>query len=153
MCSSDLSIEAPAGLIAPGGANLVDSALRDAAFPMRSVTIDIEETALCTPDGLAAAERLRARGWGVGLRCAENCPLPLGSRSRSLFSEVLAETPADLSPALGLADPDLRPLTRRIRAAAAAGIATTALGVKSPAHAGLLAALGFERGAGPGYPV
>jgi EAL domain-containing protein (putative c-di-GMP-specific phosphodiesterase class I) len=153
--SAPLSAPAPASLFQDGIASSVDALLRGADFPMRSLTIEVEETALlgAGPDGLAAVERLRARGWGVGLRCAEGCPMPLGRRSRSLFTEILADTPDDLSPALALAEPSARPLTARIRAAHQAGLVTVALNVKSPAQAGLLIALGFDRGAGPGYRV
>jgi hypothetical protein len=150
-----LSAPAPDYLFEDGQASRLDALLRGAGFAMRSVTIEVEETEIvaCEKPAMTAIERLRARGWGVALRCAPDCPLALGSRGRSVFSEVLAEAPDDLSPALAMADPDDRPITRRVRAAQAFGLVTTAVSVKSPAHAGLLIALGFDRGEGPGYPV
>ncbi|MGE3303165.1 MAG: hypothetical protein AB7M12_08625 [Hyphomonadaceae bacterium] len=148
-----LSARAPAYLFEAGAASRLDALLRGAGFAMRAVTIEIEERTLAYAGaaGMAAVERLRARGWGVGLLCAPDCPLPLGQRARSLFTEILAPVPEDLSPALALADPDATALSRRIRAAKAAGLPVTALGVASPAQASLLLALGFDRGAGPGY--
>ncbi len=153
-CGQPLSALAPNYIFEAGEASKLDALLRGAGFAMRSVTIEIDESdlAACEKPGMEAIERLRARGWGVGLRCADDCPVALGSRGRSLFTEMLASTPADLSPALVLADPMHSPLTRRIRAAQSFGLAVTALHVKSPAHAGLLIALGFDRGEGPAYP-
>jgi hypothetical protein len=152
--SQPLSAAAPRYLFESGEAARLDALLRGAGFAMRSITIEIDEAELaaCEKPGMEAIERLRARGWGVALRCAEDCPLPLGTRGRSLFTEVLAQAPANLSPALILADPMASPLTTRIRAAQNFGLASTATDVKSPAHAGLLIALGFDRGEGPGYP-
>lgn len=146
--SQPLSAAAPDYLFEHGEAARLDALLRGADFSMRSATIEIEESELaaCETLGMAAVERLRARGWGVALRCDKACPLALGSRGRSLFTEVLAEAPRDLSPALALAEPSSGALLTRLRAAQAFGLPTTALGVKSPAHAGLLTALGFDRG-------
>jgi hypothetical protein len=151
--SQPLSAAAPQYLFEPGEASRLDALLRGAGFAMRSVTIEIDESELaaCESPGMEAVERLRARGWGLGLISNEECPLALGSRGRSLFTEVLATAPGELSPAMVLADPMALPLTRRIRAAQGFGLATVALDVKSPAQAGLLIALGFDRGQGPGY--
>jgi hypothetical protein len=146
--SQPLSAAAPDYLFEHGEAARLDALLRGAGFTMRSATIEIEERELaaCETLGMAAVERLRARGWGVALRCDKACPLALGSRGRSLFTEVLAAAPNDLSPAAALAEPSSGALLTRLRAAQAFGLPTTALGVKSPAHAGLLTALGFDRG-------
>lgn len=149
-----LSARAPLYLFEDGAAQQLDALLRGAGFPMRGLTIEFDEMDVVAGGGAAmtAIERLRARGWGVGLVCAPDCPLAIGQRTRSLFTEMLAQTPEDLSPALVMADPMQSPMTRRLRAAQNGGLATTALNVKSPAHAGLLVALGFDRGEGPGYP-
>lgn len=146
--SQPLSAAAPAYLFEQGEAARLDALLRGAGFPMRGATIELEESELaaCERAGMEAVERLRARGWGVALRCAPACPLALGSRGRSLFTEVLAPAPSDLSPAAALAEPASGGLLTRLRAAQAFGLPTTALNVKSPAHAGLLTALGFDRG-------
>ncbi|HWA22523.1 MAG TPA: hypothetical protein VG735_09035 [Caulobacterales bacterium] len=142
-----LSAPAPAFLFEPGAASRLDALLRGAGFGMRSVTIEIDETDLMIVGqaGLAAIERLRARGWGVALVCGAACALPIGARLRGLLTEILVETPETLCPELAL-DKAPEPLLGRVRAANNSGIAVTALNVKSPAHAGMLIALGFDRG-------
>jgi hypothetical protein len=148
-----LSAPAPVGFFDFKMADIVDQALREAGFALRSVTIEVSEMELVgSADAMTQVERVRARGWGVALICAPDCPQAIGQRTRSLFTEMLADAPDPLTPAMALADPMHSPLTRRLRAAQSCGIATTALGVKSPAHAGLLIAIGFDRGEGPGYP-
>ena len=148
-----LIARAPHYLFDAGAAGQLDALLRGAGFQMRAVTVEIDEADLVSGGvaAMAAVERLRARGWGVSLSCAPDCPLAIGQRTRSLFTEMAAPAPTALTPAMVMADPMHSPLTRRLRAAQNAGIPTTALGVKSPAHAGLLIALGFDRGEGPGY--
>jgi hypothetical protein len=147
-----LSAPAPAGFFDLKRADIVDQTLREAGFALRSVTIEVSEMDLvASAEAMAQIERLRARGWGVALICTPDCPLAIGQRTRSLFTEMLAQAPDPLTPAMALADPMHSPLTRRLRAAQNCGIATTAMGVKSPAHAGLLIAIGFDRGEGPGY--
>jgi hypothetical protein len=142
-----LSALAPAFLFEPGAASRLDALLRGAGFGMRSVTIEIDETDLMIVGeaGLAAIERLRARGWGVALICGAACALPMGARLRGLLTEILVEAPETLRPELAL-DTAPEPLLGRVRAANNSGIAVTGLNVKSPAHAGMLIALGFDRG-------
>src|SRR5262249_34944640 len=122
--SAPLSAAAPNHLFEAGEAGALDGLLRAAGFAMRSVTIEVDENDLAAREksGMEAIERLRARGWGIALRCAEDCPLALGTRGRSLFTELLAPTPDNLSPALVLADPMASPLTRRVRAAQSFGL-------------------------------
>ena len=87
----------------------------------------------------------RARGWGVALICGAACALPMGARLRGLLTEILVEAPETLRPELAL-DTAPEPLLGRVRATNNSGIAVTALNAKSPAHAGMLIALGFDRG-------
>jgi hypothetical protein len=151
-----LSCLAPASAVSDvQGAGDLDAALRAAGFEMRTLTLEVEETALLADRAasIAALERLRARGWGVLLRSAPECPLPLGARARSLFTEILVAAPADITPYLGLEGFDEAPLARRVRAAANAGLNVTASGLNSLAQAGLLIAGGFDRGEGPGLRV
>ncbi|MEJ0024303.1 MAG: hypothetical protein WDN76_13545 [Alphaproteobacteria bacterium] len=143
-----LSAPAPMHMFEAGAASRLDALLRGAGFGMRSVTIEFDEADLKLGGaaGFETVERLRARGWGVALRCGSECVLALGARLRSVLTEILVEAPADLRPDLALHD-EPSPLLGRVRAANNAGIVVTALQVKSPAHAGMLIAMGFDRGA------
>lgn len=145
--SQPLAARAPAFLFEAGAPSRLDALLRGAGFAMRSVTIEIFETDLKSAGeaGFAAIERLRARGWGIALVCGAECVMPIGARLRGLLTEILVEAPETLSPALAMNDLS-EPLLRRVRAANNADISVTALNVKSPAHAGMLIALGFDRG-------
>jgi hypothetical protein len=158
----DAGYVAPLSCRAPGEsladavtASDLDAALRAAGFVMRGVTIEVDEAALLhdRDNSMAALERLRARGWGVMLRSAPDCPLPLGGALRGVFTDIWAEPPADLTPFLGLEGYDDAPLARRVRAAANAGLAVTAAGLNTLAHVGLLIAGGFDRGEGPGVKL
>jgi hypothetical protein len=84
------------------------------------------------------------------LRCAPDCPLPLGGKVRSIFTDVMVDAPADLTPFLGLHDNDDHALARRVAAAANAGLNVTANNLHTMAYTGLLVAAGFDRGQGPG---
>jgi hypothetical protein len=154
--AAPLSALAPQAFIAePAAASVLDTALRAAGFAMRGFTVEVEEAALMADRSLsmAALERLRARGWGVALRAAPDCPLPIGGRTRAVFTDILAEAPADMTPFLGLEGLDEAPLARRIRAAANSGLNVTATGLHTMAFNGLLIAAGFDRGEGPGLKV
>jgi hypothetical protein len=146
--SQPLSAPAPRHLFESGAASRLDALLRGAGFAMRSVTIEIDEMdlKLAGAAGMETMERLRARGWGVALRCGPDCALPLGGRLRGVVTEILVDAPEDLRPDLAL-DEEPSPLLGRVRAANNAGIIVTALHVKSPAHAGMLIAMGFDRAA------
>ena len=145
--AAPLSAPAPAFLFEAGAASRLDALLRGADFAKRSVTIEIDEADLLLAGeaGFAAIERLRARSWGVALVCDAACAMPLGKRLRGALTEIIADAPEALSPALALSDA-AAPLLKRVRAAGNAGLAVTARQVKSPAHAGMLIALGFDRG-------
>ena len=155
----DSGYVAPISCRAPGEcladavtASDLDQALRAAGFAMRGVTIEVDENALLhdRENAMAALERLRARGWGVMLRSAADCPLPFGAALRGVFTDLYVDAPLDLTPFLGLEGYDDEPLARRVRAAANAGIAVTAGGLYTLAHAPLLIGAGFDRGEGPG---
>jgi hypothetical protein len=99
--------------------------------------------------GPGLAEELRARGWNVVLRGDSECPLPFGSRARSLYCEVVIQAPAMPDPFLALDDGDRSPLGRRLLAAKAAGLIITAETVLTASQARTLAIAGFDRGGGP----
>jgi hypothetical protein len=130
---------------------MLDAALRATGFAMRGMTLEIEEGDALHNDAMAALERLRARGWGVMLRSAPDCPMPLGGRVRSLFTDISAMAPEDLTPFLGLEGYDDAPLARRVRAAANAGLSVTADNLHTRAFSNLLIAAGFDRGQGAGF--
>ena len=87
------------------------------------------------------------------LRSAADCPLPFGAALRGVFTDLYVDAPLDLTPFLGLEGYDDEPLARRVRAAANAGIAVTAGGLYTLAHAPLLIGAGFDRGEGPGVKL
>lgn len=141
------SAPAPAFLFEAGAASKLDALLRGARFKIGEITIEIDEAALkaAGPAGLVALERLRAGGWGLALACRGDNVMPMGGRLRGVLTGILVDAPSELSPAMALSEPAC-PLMSRVRAARNAGLAVTALNIKSPAQAGLLIALGFDRG-------
>lgn len=154
--AAPLSARAPLEFIAePAAASVLDDGLRGAGFTMRGLTIEIDEAALLGQRDLpmSALERLRARGWGVALRSAPDCPLPIGGRTRSVFTDILADAPADVTPFLALEGLDDAPMARRVRAAANAGLNVTATGMHTLAFSGLLIAAGFDRGEGQAFKL
>lgn len=119
--------------------------LLSAEFSPRAVDVEVDEAVLAA-GSLAGVERLRARGFGVALAVRPDCPLPLGGRARSLFTEIVLPAPTRLDPFMGLDGDDARPLARRLHAARGAGMIVTATGVGDAAWGKALAAAGFDRG-------
>jgi len=117
----------------------------------RSVDIEVSEAELAGKS-LAGVERLRARGFGVALAVDADCPLPLGARARSLFTELLFPAPSRLDPFLGVEGLDQSPVARRLFAARECGLVVTAVGVGDHGWARALLAAGFDRGEGPFAP-
>jgi hypothetical protein len=118
--------------------------LQSAEFSPRGIDIEVDEASLAA-GSLAGVERLRARGFGIALAVAPGCPLPLGGRSRGLFTEIVLPAPNRLEPFMGLDDDDPRPLARRLHAARAMGLVVTAVGATDGAWRRALAAAGFDR--------
>lgn len=130
-------------------AELLSEAAFDAGCTRHGLSFELSEREIVS-SGPALAEELRARGWGVALRGAPDCPLPFGARVRTLYSEIVLDAPAVPGPFLALEDGgDRSPLGRRLLAAREAGIAITAESIASAAQARALAIAGFDRGGGP----
>jgi len=118
----------------------------------RAVDIEVSERELAGRS-LAGIERLRARGFGVSLAVDPDCPLPLGARARSLFTELLLPAPSRLDPFLGCEALDQSPVARRLFAARECGLVVAAVGVGDHNWARALLAAGFDRGEGPFAPT
>ena len=118
----------------------------------RAVDIEVSESDLAGRS-MAGIERLRARGFGVALVVDPDCPLPLGARARSLFTELLFPAPSRLDPFLGCETLDQSPVARRLSAARECGLVVTAVGVGDHTWARALLAAGFDRGEGPYAPT
>lgn len=146
--------------IAPAFECLADAAsagdlaasLQMADISPRAVDVEVNETELAGRS-LAGIERLRARGFGVALVVDPDCPLPLGARARSLFTELLLPAPSRLDPYLGVEGLDHSPMARRLFAARESGLVVTAVGVGDHTWARALLAAGFDRGEGPFAPT
>lgn len=117
----------------------------------RAVDIEVSERDLAGRS-MAGIERLRARGFGVALVVDPDCPLPLGARARSLFTELLFPAPSRLDPFLGCDALDQSPVARRLFAARECGLVVTAVGVGDHTWARALLSAGFDRGEGPFAP-
>jgi hypothetical protein len=128
------------------------AAIQLADISPRSVDIEVSEADLAG-HSLAGIERLRARGFGVALAVDPDCPLPLGARARSLFTELLLPAPTRLDPFLGCEALDANPMARRLFAARECGLVVTAVGVGDHTWARALLAAGFDRGEGPFAPT
>jgi len=145
--------------IAPAFETLADAAsagdlaaaIQLADISPRAVDIEVSETDLAGRS-LSGIERLRARGFGVALAVDPDCPLPLGARARSLFTELLLPAPSRLDPFLGCEGLDTSPLARRLFSARESGLVVTAIGVGDHTWARALLAAGFDRGEGPFAP-
>lgn len=127
----------------------LQSAVLKAGLAPGGFNFEIEERWLMA-GAIEAAQDLRSRGWGVGLRADPSCPIPFGSKARALYQEVIVSAPAPPSPYLGFDVIDADPLGRRIAAARAAGLALTAEGVERPQDAKAWLLAGFDRAEG-GY--
>lgn len=127
------------------------AAIQLADISPRAVDIEVCEAELAGRS-LAGIERLRARGFGVALAVDPDCPLPLGARARSLFTELLLPAPSRLDPFLGCDSLDTSPMARRLFAARECGLVVTAVGVGDHTWARALLAAGFDRGEGPFAP-
>jgi hypothetical protein len=118
-----------------------------AGFEPARTDLELDETVLAATS-LLGAERLRARGFGLSLKLASDCPLPLGGRERALFREFSTPAPTRIDPFLGCEGWQDHPLAARVFAAHAASIIVTALGVHDSVMARALVAAGFDRGQG-----
>jgi hypothetical protein len=145
---SVLTLAVPADVQAALEADLLSEAAIEAGCTRRALNFQLNERELVDA-GPGLAEELRARGWNVVLRGDSECPLPFGSRARSLYCEVVIQAPAMPDPFLALDDGDRSPLGRRLLAAKAAGLIITAETVLTASQARTLAIAGFDRGGGP----
>jgi hypothetical protein len=139
-------LDAPARLLAD-----TERALDAIGQPARATTIEICERDIAGDRAaLGGIERLRARGFAVALRAAPDCPLPLGGRIRSLFSEIVIDSAALADGFIGLEGRmDEPPLGRRLLAALEAGLSATADNLASKRQAQAALAAGCAKGEGP----
>ena len=145
-CAAPLSLLAPPDAVERLTADDFDDIAREAGCRAHALTFELDERALIRR-GPALAEGLRARGWGVALRGDADCPIPLGARARSIYTEIVLELPEPLDPFLAIDPRDPDPLGRRILTARAAGLLLTARSA-TPEQAALLSAIGFDRAGG-----
>jgi len=143
-----LSLAVPAELQQNLEADLLSEAAIEAGATRRSLSFQLNEREIVAA-GPSLPEGLRARGWSVVLRGDPECPLPFGTRARSLYSEVVLDAPATPDPFLALESGDRTPLGRRLLAAKAAGLIVSADTVLTASQARTLAIAGFDRGGGP----
>lgn len=146
--TAPLAIAVPSEMLPRLEADLLSEAALEAGCTRRGLSFELCERAIVSL-GPLVAEGLRSRGWGVILRGDPECPLPFGARARVLYSELVLEAPERPDPYLGVDAADKSPLSRRLLAAKAAGLAITAETVRTAAQAKTLAMAGFDRGGGP----
>lgn len=96
-------------------------------------------------EGFAVLERLRARGFAIVLDARGAGDVPLDGRARALFAGLKCGGPAMVQVARSLGAGHASPFARRLLAARAAGLVTTAVGVETPASIPIFEELGFER--------
>lgn len=143
-----LAVAVPADLHAQLEGELLSDAAVEAGCTRQKLSFELCERAILA-SGPRLAEELRARGWGVVLRGDPDCPLPLGARARTLYTELVLDAPETPDPFLAMESGDRSPLGRRLLAAKAAGLVITAETVRTAAQARVLAIAGFDRGGGP----
>jgi len=143
-----LSLALPSEIQSTLEADLLSDAVTEAGCTRRLFSFELCERQIIAR-GPTLAEDLRARGWSVALRGDPECPLPFGARARSLYNELIVQTPDAPDPYLALEGRDRTPLGRRILAAKGAGIVITAESVRTATQARVLALAGFDRGGGP----
>jgi len=147
-----LSVALPFGtLLDAGAATRLDAALSAGGFTPHLLTIEIDENEFAAGDGaLAAADRLRGRGWGLALRGSDRPQLALDARARSLFRELVQPRCTPVSQFL-LAEGSA--LVRRIDAAKAAGMAVVVERLPPETPLAWLLAAGVDRYDRPCGPV
>jgi hypothetical protein len=146
-----------AGVIAPvaadGGeahAAEVDRIAREAGLDPDRLSFEMCERAL-TRVGTDVAEGLRARGWRLCLVADPDCPLPFGARARSLYQALRLRLGGSAGAISTLWEAG-SPLSRRLHAAKAAGIALVADDLSSHLVSAWRLA-GFDAGDGPFRPL
>lgn len=142
-----LSVAIPSDVQSGLEADMLSEAAMEAGCTRQALSFELCERRI-VDDGPALAEGLRARGWMIVLRGDNECPLPFGTRARTLYSELVLDIADPADPFLALEDGDRSPLSRRVLAAKAAGMVITAETVRTAAHARTLAIAGFDRGGG-----
>jgi hypothetical protein len=143
-----LALALPADVQTSLDAEFLSEAATEAGCTRPLFSFELDERAVIAA-GPELAEDLRVRGWGVILRGDPRCPLPLGARARSLYTELVLDCPNSSDPFLALEGGDRSPLGQRVLAARAAGLTLTAETVRGAAQARELAIAGFDRGGGP----
>lgn len=101
--------------------------------------------ALCAEGGFEALERLKARGFRIALDAKGPPAVALDKRARALFAEIKCGGGVMLRVARRLQAADASLFLRRLNAASAAGIPTTAVGAETRDSLDLFRSLGFLR--------
>lgn len=143
-----LALALPADLHSGVDAQFLNEAAREAGCTRGLFGFELDEREIVRT-GPVLAEDLRAHGWDVILRGDPACPLPLGARARSLYTELVLDVSAAVGPFLALDGGDRTPFGQRVLAAGAAGLTLTAETVRTAVDARQLAIAGFDRGGGP----
>jgi len=143
-----LTLALPAELQGSLESELLSEAAIEAGCVRTALCFELSEREIVN-HGASLAEDLRARGWSVALRGDPDCPLPLSTRARNLYTELVLDAPSGLNPFLGIEGGDRSPLGRRLAAAKAAGLVVTAQSVQNAIEAKMLAIAGFDRGGAP----
>jgi len=105
---ASLTFALPAAVQTQLEGELLSDAAQEAGCTRHNLSFELCERAVVAA-GPELAEQLRARGWGVVLRGDPRCPLPFGTRARSLYTELVLEAPETPDPFLALEDGDRSP--------------------------------------------
>jgi hypothetical protein len=141
---ADSAMDLPPALFSALGPKAVEAAARTAGFAPERILLDLDEQALAGigEDALEIAERLKARGFRLSLKCAVDAPMGLSQRARDVFCAAQAPAKAALAAAGKLNDVWTDPMARRLLSAKAAGLSLTAENA-DPDDVEALADMGF----------
>lgn len=130
----------------PAFAGRLEDVVRAAGASPDMLVLEAPESELARDpiEGFAALERLQARGFRIALDARGAGDVPLDGRARALFSGLKCGGPAVVQVARSLGAGHASPFARRLLAARAAGLVTTAVGVETAASISIFAELGFD---------
>lgn len=134
-------------LRADAGASICQD-LKQASLDPRSVQLEFEEHEVVA-SGFDTLERLRARGFGIVLRCAADFPAALDARTRKTLTAIAMPVPAKLDAFFDLDGWRGDAAARRVQTALHAGLVCIASNVMDKAQADALTKAGFKEAEGP----
>lgn len=128
-----------------GFAARLEDVVRAAGATPEMLVLEAPESELASDpmEGFMALERLQARGFQIALDARGAGDVPLDGRARALFSGLKCGGPAVVQVARSLGAGHASPFARRLLAARAAGLTTTAVGVETAASIPIFEELGF----------